>query len=114
MPDLHSALLSYEEARGRIIERKRNKGFWPLRSSSRGKSGKGFAGPSAKGLRKGQSTGNDELLNRIARTLQAVWRAGTLEGRMPTEGKRVSGKRGIGYARIQQAKPFRTGHLRTD
>ena len=56
VPDLHSALLSYQEARGRIIERKRNRGFWPLRSSSTRKSGKGF-GPSGKGQRKGQSKG---------------------------------------------------------
>ena len=26
VPDLHSALISYQEARGRIVERKRNRG----------------------------------------------------------------------------------------
>ena len=64
IPDLHSALVSYQEARGRIVERKRNRGFWPLKGGSTGK-GKGFGN---KGFRKGQSKGKDELLARIART----------------------------------------------
>ena len=53
IPDLHSALVSYQEARGRIVERKRNRGFWPLKGGSTGK-GKGFGN---KGFRKGQSKG---------------------------------------------------------
>ena len=67
-PDLHSAPLSYQEARGRIIERKRNRGFWPLRSSSSSSGGRKGFGPRSKGHQKGQSKGEDELLNRIART----------------------------------------------
>ena len=66
VPDLHQALLSYQEARGRIVERKRNRGFWPLKGLN--KSGKGAGSMGAKGFRKGQSKGKDELLNRIART----------------------------------------------
>ena len=68
VPDLHSALLSYQEARGRITDRKRNRGFWPVRSPSGGKSGKGLNAAGSKGFRKGQSKGKDELLARIART----------------------------------------------
>ena len=69
VPDLHSALLSYQEARGRIVERKRNRGFWPVRNQSSGaKGGKGFGSAGMKGFRKGQSKGKDELLARISRT----------------------------------------------
>ena len=69
VPDLHSALLSYQEARGRIVERKRNRGFWPLKGgSSSSKSGKGYGPPGFKGFKKGQSKGKEELLSRIART----------------------------------------------
>ena len=66
IPDLHQALLSYQEARGRIVERKRNRGFWPIKGLS--KSGKGSSSFGPKGFRKGGSKGKDELLNRIART----------------------------------------------
>ena len=66
IPDLHQALLSYQEARGRIVERKHNRGFWPIKGLN--KSGKGSSSFGSKGFRKGGSKGKDELLNRIART----------------------------------------------
>ena len=46
IPDLQSALVSYQEARARINDRKRSRGFWPSKSR-----GKGFS----KGFRKGGS-----------------------------------------------------------
>ena len=36
VPDLHNALLSYQEARTKILERKRSRGFWP--ATGKGKS----------------------------------------------------------------------------
>jgi len=66
VPDLQSALLSYQEARQRINDRRRSRGFWP----SKGK-GKGFNRDfhQGKGPRKGGArSGKDELLSRISRT----------------------------------------------
>ena len=61
IPDLQSALVTYQEARARISDRKRSRGFWP--SKSRGKS---FGRGGKKGGFKG--SGKDELLARISRT----------------------------------------------
>ena len=62
VPDLQTALISYQEARQRIPDRRRSRGFWP---SSKSK-GKGFGGkPYRKG---GQKGSKDELLARISRT----------------------------------------------
>eukprot|EP00435_Cladocopium_sp_Y103_P074396 s151_g48.t1 len=61
IPDLQSALVSYQEARARINDRRRSRGFWP----SRGK-GKSFSRGGKKGGSKGG--GKDELLARISRT----------------------------------------------
>ena len=69
VPDLHTALISYHEARPRISERKRNRGFWPPGQKSSGKGYKSsFNGAGGRGFRKGGSKGKDELLQRIART----------------------------------------------
>jgi len=63
IPDLQTALLSYQEARQRISERRRHRGFWP--SKGRGKGGR----DANKGFRKGgQRSSKDELLARISRT----------------------------------------------
>ena len=62
VPDLHSALVSYQEARTKIMEKKKSRGFWPGNSFK--SKGKGFG--SFKGGRKGGGKGN--LLARIART----------------------------------------------
>ena len=60
VPDLHQALVNYQEARTKILERKRSRGFWP--STGKGKmKGAGKFQP-----RKGSGKGN--LLQRIART----------------------------------------------
>ena len=60
VPDLHQALVNYQEARTKILERKRSRGFWP--STGKGKmKGAGKFQP-----RKGSGKGN--LLQRVART----------------------------------------------
>ena len=66
VPDLQQALLTYQEARQRINDRRRGRGFWPSKSK-----GKGFNrdAMSGKGFRKGgQRSGKEELLARISRT----------------------------------------------
>ena len=64
VPDLHQALISYQEARGKILERKKSRGFWPSTSTP----GKG----KSKGYGKFQSnrkeSGKRSLLLRISRT----------------------------------------------
>eukprot|EP00435_Cladocopium_sp_Y103_P023238 s1363_g5.t1 len=61
IPELQHALVSYQEARQRIQDRRRSRGFWP--SKSKGKSfGRGG------GRKGGHKGGKDELLARIART----------------------------------------------
>ena len=59
VPDLQHALVSYHEARTKILEKKKSRGFWPL---YKGKSKGGFN----KGFKKGSGKGG--LLARIART----------------------------------------------
>eukprot|EP00435_Cladocopium_sp_Y103_P063197 s350_g24.t1 len=65
IPDLQQALVSYQEARQRITERRKSRGFWPT-GKSKGKGGfKDGGGSFRKG---GAKSGKDELLARIART----------------------------------------------
>ena len=59
IPDLQSALVSYQEAQQRINDRRRSRGFWPLRSR-----GKGVSHGGRKGGGKGAK---EELLARISR-----------------------------------------------
>ena len=60
IPDLQSALVSYQEARQRISDRRKSRGFWPTKGKQKG---------SFKGSRKGQSkSGKEELLAKISRT----------------------------------------------
>ena len=63
IPDLQTALVSYQEARQRISERRRSRGFWP--SKSRGKGGRDHGEGHRKG---GHRSTKDELLERISRT----------------------------------------------
>eukprot|EP00435_Cladocopium_sp_Y103_P061152 s1573_g22.t1 len=62
-PDLQSALISYQEARLKLSERKKFRGFWPTGSRPPFKGGKGKG---KKGFMKGSSKGS--LLDRISRT----------------------------------------------
>jgi len=60
IPDLQNALVTYQEARQRISDRRKSRGFWPTKGKQKG---------SFKGSRKGQSkSGKDELLAKISRT----------------------------------------------
>ena len=63
VPDMQTALLSYQDARQRISERKRGRGFWPAKGRSKG--GKDMGKSFRKG---GHRSSKDELLSRIART----------------------------------------------
>ncbi|OLQ11318.1 hypothetical protein AK812_SmicGene4852 [Symbiodinium microadriaticum] len=63
-PDLQEALVSYLEARQKLLSKKRSRGFWPA-SSGKG----GFKGSKGqKGRGKGGKGGRDQLLARIARS----------------------------------------------
>ena len=66
VPDLQQALLTYQEARQRINDRRRGRGFWPSKSKGKGFNRDAMTG---KGFRKGgQRSGKEELLARISRT----------------------------------------------
>ena len=64
-PELHTALLSYTEARQRLADKRKTRGFWPA-SPGKGKfkgGGKGY-----KGGGKGKGSKRGSLLDRIARS----------------------------------------------
>ena len=61
VPDLHNTLLSYQEARTKILERKRSRGFWPATGKGKSKGAGKF-----QQFRKGSGKGS--LLQRISRT----------------------------------------------
>ena len=61
VPDLHTAMTSYVEARSKLVEKRKHRGFWPIRGNQQ--KGKSFG----KGYRKGQS-GKSNLLHRISRS----------------------------------------------
>ena len=65
VPDLQQALISYQEARSKLTEKRKFRGFWPSKGKSKS-AGKG----SASGYRKGSSKGfgKADLLAKIART----------------------------------------------
>ena len=63
-PDLQEALVSYLEARQKLLSKKRSRGFWPV-SAGKG-SFKGSKGSKSRG--KGGKGGRDQLLARIARS----------------------------------------------
>ena len=67
-PELQTALVTFLEARGRLRDKHRNRGFWPTGSGSKSKGGKakGFQGRSFGKGKKGRD--REALLNRIARS----------------------------------------------
>ena len=67
IPDLQSALVSYQEARARISDRRRSRGFWPPKGRTKGH-GKDHHGGFRGGRKGGQKGGKEELLSRISRT----------------------------------------------
>ena len=58
-PELFEAFVSYQEARQKLLDKKRNRGFWPPRGGKKGFKGRGKGG---KGHRR------EQLLARIARS----------------------------------------------
>ena len=65
VPDLQQALISYQEARSKLTEKRKFRGFWPTKGKSKS-AGKGFASGYRKGSSKGY--GKADLLAKIART----------------------------------------------
>ena len=63
-PDLQSALLTYQEARQKLTERKKFRGFWPTRNFGGKGKGKGKKGHS----KSFSGFGKSSLLDRIAKT----------------------------------------------
>ena len=43
IPDLQAALVTYQEARQRITDRRRARGFWPSKSRGKGHAGQGLS-----------------------------------------------------------------------
>eukprot|EP00435_Cladocopium_sp_Y103_P034646 s733_g9.t1 len=62
VPDMHQAMLTYLEARSKLQEKRRSRGFWPVRSEKGGKATGKF-----KGRGKGRKQ-REQLLSRIARS----------------------------------------------
>lgn len=60
-PEMYDAMVTYLEARTRLQEKRRTRGFWPIKGGSR--SSKSF-----KGKGKGKKGGKESLLQRIARS----------------------------------------------
>ena len=82
-PELQEALVSYLEARSRLLAKRRNRGFWPPSATSGGKA-KGRFGK-GKGRGKG---GREQLLQRIARsTCRACGEKGHWKAECPKYGK---------------------------
>ena len=81
-PELQQALVSYLEARNRLCDKQRNRGFWPT-GNSKGKGGR-------KGFGKGKSKSRrdrEQLLQRIARsTCRACGEKGHCRAECPNKG----------------------------
>ena len=81
-PELQQALVSYLEARNRLRDKQRNRGFWPT-GNSKGKGGR-------KGFGKGKSKSRrdrEQLLQRIARsTCRACGEKGHWRAECPNKG----------------------------
>lgn len=59
-PQMHEAMVTYMEARARLLEKRKNRGFWPTKGR-----GKSFKGGKSKGKR---SRDREQLLARISRS----------------------------------------------
>ena len=67
VPELQQALVTYLEARGRLREKGRVRGFWPVTTAGKGRNGRGKA--ASKGFGKGKKGRDREaLLQRISRS----------------------------------------------
>ena len=65
-PEMHSALISYMDARNRLKEKQRSRDFWPV-MGSRQKGAKGFL-KGGKGFKGKRSMQREALLQRIAKS----------------------------------------------
>ncbi|OLQ10428.1 hypothetical protein AK812_SmicGene5836 [Symbiodinium microadriaticum] len=82
-PEMQEALVSYLEARSRLLSKRKVRGFWPV-SGHKGFKGSGKGG---KGKGKGKS-GRDQLLARIAKsTCRACGERGHWKAECPKYGK---------------------------
>ena len=81
-PELQEALVSYLEARSRLLAKRKARGFWPAQGSKGFKGGKGF-----KGKGKGKSA-KEQLLQRIAKShCRACGERGHWKAECPKFGK---------------------------
>ena len=82
-PDLQEALVSYLEARQKLLSKKRSRGFWLVSAKGGFKGAKGI-----KGRGKGGKGGRDQLLARIARSHCRICGAkGHWKAECPQKGK---------------------------
>ena len=63
VPDMHDAMVTYLEARSKLLEKRRSRGFWPIKPG--GKDNRGFGKGKGRGKGKRQ---RDQLLARIAKS----------------------------------------------
>ena len=63
VPDMHDAMVTYLEARSQLLEKRRSRGFWPIKAG--GKDNRGFGKGKGRGKGKRQ---RDQLLARIAKS----------------------------------------------
>ena len=86
-PELASAYTAYQDARRRLSEKFRNRGFWPTSRFSSSSKGKGY-GHGAKSSSKGKGGGFPDRPPALTagtdhvHQLQSLWKARSLEGRM--------------------------------
>ena len=109
VPELQDSLVSYLEARGRLLAKKRSRGFWPVS----GKGNKGSAGrfSKGKGKGKGSSSSRDQLLAKIARsTCRACGEKGHWKAECPKFGKpgSMGGPKPDASASLAQAERMAT------
>jgi hypothetical protein len=103
-PEMHEALVSYVEARNRLLAKKKSRGFWPVSSQGKGSKGGRFKG---KGGGKGKGS-REQLLARIARsTCRACGEKGHWKAECPKHGRpgSMSGTRAEAPATVAQVEP---------
>ena len=63
VPEMHDAMVTYLDARSQLLEKRRSRGFWPIKAG--GKDNRGFGKGKGRGKGKRQ---RDQLLARIAKS----------------------------------------------
>ena len=106
-PELQEALVSYLEARSRLLAKRKARGFWPIQGSKGSKGNKGF-----KGKGKGKSA-KEQLLQRIAKShCRACGERGHWKAECPKFGK--PGSKSEATTSVAQASVATTGDLLGD